>query len=297
MFQIRTSCPYDNNYYIRQVNGGWNGAVQGNPTKSGANVLANCVGYANGRFGEIMNKGYIPYQLVCNAENFIEKAQAYGLKISNKPTLGGIMVWQKGSLSSGDGAGHVAIVERINSDGSIYTSESGWGGPTFFNTTRNNNNGRWGQGSAYSFRGCIVNPSVNDEPTPTPTGNVSYIQQTLNERYGFSLAVDNIYGYQTHKALVMALQIELNNQYGANLVVDGIFGPATKNACINVGYGARGNITWLIQAMLNIKGYNTDGIEGIWLNGTQEAMVSFQRNKGLKADGICGKNTFEKLFK
>lgn len=84
-------------------------------------------GYANGRFAEIMGKGYIPYQLVCNAENFIEKARGYGLSISNKPTLGGIMVWQKGStLSGNDGAGHVAIVERINNDGTIYTSESGW---------------------------------------------------------------------------------------------------------------------------------------------------------------------------
>lgn len=41
--QMRTNCPSGNNYYIRQVNGGWNGAIQGNPTKSGANVLANCV--------------------------------------------------------------------------------------------------------------------------------------------------------------------------------------------------------------------------------------------------------------
>ena len=69
--QRRTSCPNGNNYYIRQVSGGWNGAIQGVPTKEGANVLANCVGYANGRFAEIMAEGKIPYQLVCNAENFI----------------------------------------------------------------------------------------------------------------------------------------------------------------------------------------------------------------------------------
>ena len=42
-FTPRTSCPYDNKYYIRQVNGGYNGAIQGSPTKAGANVLANCV--------------------------------------------------------------------------------------------------------------------------------------------------------------------------------------------------------------------------------------------------------------
>ena len=44
---MRTSCPNNNKYYIRQANGGYNGAVQGKPTKAGANVLSNCVGYAN----------------------------------------------------------------------------------------------------------------------------------------------------------------------------------------------------------------------------------------------------------
>ena len=168
MFQVRTNCPTGNKYYIRKENGGWNGAVQGKPTKSGANVLANCVGYANGRFAEIMNEGKIKYQLICNAENFIEKAQGFGLKISNKPTLGGIMVWQKGAtLSNKDGAGHVAVVERIYSDNQIYTSESSYGGSAFFNATRNNNNGRWGLGTGYRFRGCIVNPAVKDDPVAT----------------------------------------------------------------------------------------------------------------------------------
>ena len=168
MFQMRTSCPNGNKYYIRTANGGWNGAVQGNPTKAGANVLANCVGYANGRFNEIIGENKCKYQLVCNAENFIEKAKAYGLKISDKPTLGGIMVWQKGAtLSGNDGAGHVAVVERIDSANQIYTSESSYGGNAFFNVTRNNNNGRWGLGAGYTFRGCIVNPSVKEEPKPT----------------------------------------------------------------------------------------------------------------------------------
>lgn len=169
--QMRTSCPNGNNYYIRQVSGGWNGAIQGKPTKAGANVLSNCVGYANGRFAEIMNEGKIPYQLVCNAENFIEKAKNYGLQVVNYPTLGGIMCWQKGSLASSDGAGHVAIVERIDGANQIYTSESSYGGNAFFNATRTNSNGRWGQGSAYSFRGCIINPAIGDvhwvEPTPS----------------------------------------------------------------------------------------------------------------------------------
>lgn len=162
-FQIRTNCPSNNNYYIRQVNGGWNGAIQGKPTKSGANVLSNCVGYANGRFAEIIGKNKVEFQLVCNAENFIEKAKNYGLKVVNYPTLGGIMVWQKGkTLSGNDGAGHVAIVERIDSANQIYTSESAYGSTAFYNSTRTNSNGRWGSGSAYTFRGCIINPAIGD---------------------------------------------------------------------------------------------------------------------------------------
>lgn len=30
--------------------------------------------------------------------------------------------------------------------------------------------------------------------------------------------------------------------------------------------------------------------------GTEGAVIRFQRNNGLSDDGICGKNTFEKLF-
>lgn len=177
-FAMRTNCPSGNNYYIRQVNGGWNGAIQGNPTKNGANVLANCVGYANGRFAEIIGKNKIEYQLVCNAESFINKAKTYGLEISNVPTLGGIMVWAKGEIGNGnDGAGHVAVVERIDSANQIYTSESSYRGSAFYNATRTNTNGRWGMGSAYRFIGCIINPSVGNVHWEEPTGTTYIVQK------------------------------------------------------------------------------------------------------------------------
>ena len=54
-------------------------------------------------------------------------------------------------------------------------------------------------------------------------GNVATIQSTLNSRYGFNIAVDNIYGNETKKALVKALQTELNKQFNAGLVVDRYF--------------------------------------------------------------------------
>ena len=175
--KTRITQPKNNKYYIRTVSGGYNGAVAGKPTISGANVLCNCVGYANGRFNEIIGdpelKGVaikFKYQLVCNAENFIESAKKQGLKISSTPIQGGIMVWQKGkTLGGGDGAGHVAVVEEVYSDGTILTSESGWNAWAFKTVRRSNSNGRWGQASAYKFRGCIINPSVKDaKVVPAP---------------------------------------------------------------------------------------------------------------------------------
>ena len=162
--QMRTTKPESGNKFYNTVsNGGWSHCIVGKPTDKGCNVLANCVGYACGRFNEIIGSMKYPY-LNCNAENFIERAKQYGLEISDKPVLGGIMVWKKGvTLSGNDGAGHVAIVEKINDNNTIYTSESGYGSSAFWNSTRSNSNGRWGIASSYSFIGCIINPSVKEE--------------------------------------------------------------------------------------------------------------------------------------
>ena len=163
-FTMRTTKPQNIPYYIRKADGGYSDACKGKPTDPKATVLANCVGYANGRFAEIIGKPCIEYQLVCNAENFIERAMSMGLKISNKPTLGGIMVWQKGSTLGGkDGAGHVCVVEKIVNENKIITSESGYNAKNaFWTQTRTNTNGNWGAGPEYKFRGCIINPAVHE---------------------------------------------------------------------------------------------------------------------------------------
>lgn len=167
---VRTTKPTSGNkFFITKSKGGYSTCIQGSPTDSQCNVLSNCVGYACGRFNEIIGAMKYP-SLNCNAENFIERAKnTYGLEISSVPTLGGIMVWRKGTLSRNDGAGHVAVVEKIIDSNTIYTSESGYGGSAFWNSTRRNTNGRWGLGSAYTFRGCIVNPAIGKVVAPTPT--------------------------------------------------------------------------------------------------------------------------------
>ena len=175
MFTVRTTKPNSNDKcYITKSNGGWSNCVAGSPTDSECNVLSNCVGLAAGRFNEIYNEltgntGMAFNTLCCNAENFIEKAEKAGLEISQTPKAGAIMVWQKGdTLKGSDGAGHVCVVEKVIDNNTVYTSESNYGGTAFFNSTRTNDNGRWGIGSKYSFRGFILNPAVKDEPAPAP---------------------------------------------------------------------------------------------------------------------------------
>lgn len=148
-----------------------------------------------------------------------------------------------------------------------------------------------------------VNKRLEGQSTPTPTTSTSgdetikYIQNKLNARYNTSLNVDGIFGPLTKKAMVKGLQIELNTQCGARLNIDGIFGSLTKSACPNVKQGMRGNITWLIQARLYTLGFNTNGVEGIYGSGTKNAVAKYQSSVNIVSDGICGKNTFEKLFK
>lgn len=159
MFTMRTSLPEKGNkFYNTRSQGGYSYCIVGKPTCDGLNVLANCVGYACGRFNEIIGHMDYPY-LNCNAEDFIVRGKNLGLKVSDKPTLGGIMVWSGiGSL-----AGHVAIVEKIIDENTIYTSESGYGSAYFWNSTRKNDNKNWGAGSSYKYIGCLINPSVKEE--------------------------------------------------------------------------------------------------------------------------------------
>lgn len=122
------------------------------------------------------------------------------------------------------------------------------------------------------------------------------IQEWLNRHYNTGLALDNMYGPETKKALTKGLQHELNVQFNRGLAEDGCFGPATKNACINVRRGSQGNITMLIQMALFIKGYNL-AMDKMFGPDMLKKVKEFQKNNGLSVDGICGKLTFEKLFK
>lgn len=163
-FVMRTRRPAaGNKYYIRKARGGYSNAIEGYPMDRDCDVLSNCVGYAYGRFNEIGGYGYCKYLAPVNAENFIQFRGS--CEVGQKPKAGACMVWQKGATpADSDGAGHVAIVEKVISDTEVYTSESGYGSSPFWNQTRRKGkDGRWGAGPAYTFLGFIYNPAVSEE--------------------------------------------------------------------------------------------------------------------------------------
>lgn len=135
-------------------------------------------------------------------------------------------------------------------------------------------------------------------PKPVDDGDatIKSIQSTLNSRYKAAIKADGWYGPKTKQALLKGLQTELNKQSDARLVVDGIWGQKTKAACVSVRKNARGNVVWILQAMLYCKGYDPRGVDGIFGDVTAKVVLDFQKDKNIAQDSIAGPNTFEKLF-
>ena len=97
---------------------------------------------------------------------------------------------------------------------------------------------------------------------------------------------------------ISSLQDECNRQGFSRQVVDGIPGPNTLAGCPLIRYGARGKITMLLQERLIFLGYSCGpcSADGEFGNATRTAVIKFQKNNGLEADGIVGKNTWRKLL-
>lgn len=229
MFKPRLTKPEaGNKYYNTIANGGYSGAIVGKPTDKGCNVLANCVGYAAGRFNEIIGQDkFVYFKYPPNAEDFYDTAVSQGLKVGKEPKLGAIIVWAKGKTwTSSDGAGHVAVVEQIQADGSIITSESGYGcASPFWTSHRYKGNGNWGAGTEYRFLGFVYQPEIvptNIIKKGDKGAAVEWLQKKLYER-GY-LPKDQIDGWFGKITLGALCGFQLEN----GLVVDGICGDATK---------------------------------------------------------------------
>lgn len=124
-----------------------------NPFYQAGYGMPNCTAYAYGRFWEIL--GSKPKLSTGNAGEWYDYTSD-GYARGQTPRLGAVAVWK----NPGE-AGHVAIVEKINSDGSILISQSAWGG-TFWWTQALEKG--YAFGGSYVFQGFIYNPGSIPEP-------------------------------------------------------------------------------------------------------------------------------------
>ena len=145
----------DNKYYIKKSDGGCSPCIGGHPQHKHLTALSNCVGWAIGRAMEILQVQESPFPS-CNAEDFYNSTT---LEKGQTPKNGAIMCWRQGQLwNGGDGAGHVAVVEKVISDTEIITSESAYGGAAFYTKRRLKGDGNWGMDARFRLMGFIYLP-------------------------------------------------------------------------------------------------------------------------------------------
>lgn len=123
-FIPRTTAPNPGDPFYTNVDfGGYNRCIVRD--WSNGFTLPNCTGYAFGRFMEC--QGFTQCNLsVANASQWYSYPDGYAR--GQTPKLGAVACWGGGAYG---GAGHVAVVEQINGDGSVILSESNYSGGIF----------------------------------------------------------------------------------------------------------------------------------------------------------------------
>lgn len=149
VFEKRITAPSatDKNY-IHYTYGGYNYCIH----ISNGSVLSNCVGYAWGRWRELLGSYHNLSR--ANAEDWWAKSDGY--ERGQVPKVGAIMCWAKGLTNNGwDGAGHVAVVEEVLQNGRVLCSNSNYGGTNFFMLDMLP---PYHLGNTYRFQGFIYPP-------------------------------------------------------------------------------------------------------------------------------------------
>lgn len=127
-------------------------------------------------------------------------------------------------------------------------------------------------------------------------GNKVRLLQYLLNRYGSGLVIDGVFGAYTYSAV---LRFQTNN----NLRVDGIVGQNTWSALLDLNptanvlrLGSRVSSVLYLQELLLSYLYPVGALDGIFGANTQREVMAFQREHGLVADGIVGRNTWSALL-
>ena len=81
--------------------------------------------------------------------------------------------------------------------------------------------------------------------------------------------------------------VHFDKRFGKSSFSKGVF-PQLKRVSLS-------NYVLIAQDDLNTLGFRTNGLDGIFGAATQNAVISYQKSRGLTADGIIGCNTWRSL--
>lgn len=104
-------------------NAGFAPASTNPPTPKLGSALGNCTWYANGRSRQLGRNITNLNKMPGNAGQWGSQAIAAGIATSSTPQVGAIAQW---NASASTPYGHVAVVEQINSNGTVLISESSY---------------------------------------------------------------------------------------------------------------------------------------------------------------------------
>lgn len=85
----------------------------------------SCTWWANQRYQQLHGV-YVPWRTQSDAWEWTARAHQFGWQVSTRASQGAIIdlqPWVQGAY----GAGHVAVVEKVYSDGSVLASNTNWG--------------------------------------------------------------------------------------------------------------------------------------------------------------------------
>lgn len=222
-------------------------------------INGNCTSYSWSRWCEILNRKPIGLP-TNNAENWYHDVKNF--KKGSSPKLGAIICYRKGERNNGsDGAGHVAVVEKINSDGSILVSESGAHNFVFRTSIIK---------KPYNLRGYELEGFIY---LPEDYSNSNDSNSNNNK--------DSAY-----KTFVKGVQ----DAFGAR--VDGIAGTETlsKTKTISTTTNSRHKVVKVLQTYLKSLGYNLGsyGIDGVFGPTMKNVIKEYQKDIGLSGKNIDG---------
>lgn len=86
----------------------------------------------------------------------------------------------------------------------------------------------------------------------------------------------------------------MKNFFKTALILVLVFSCAVSSSALSK-MGSQGKEVEKIQTELKSRGYYTGNIDGVFGTGTKNAVIKFQKDNGLVADGIAGKKTLSAL--